>query len=95
MTEKASNAEVLDSQPSAEPRQANWRELVDNRWVILVMLFGVTLFLGLPLLWVSRGFSRAGKIVVTLLVLIWTAIVFWIFWLIMAWCIPRIMLIFQ
>jgi len=69
--------------------------MVDNRWLVLVMLFGVTLFLGLPLLWISRGFSLVGKLVVTLLVLIWTAVVFWVFWLIMAWCIPRIMLIFQ
>jgi len=94
MSEKSSSTQVLDL-PSTVPHRANWREMVDNRWLVLVMLFGVTLFLGLPLLWISRGFSLVGKLVVTLLVLIWTAVVFWVFWLIMAWCIPRIMLIFQ
>jgi hypothetical protein len=68
-----------------------WRQAVDNPWLMLTMLFGVTLFLGLPLLWVSRGFSPLGKVAVTIAVLIWTALVFWVFWLIMAWCLPRIM----
>ena len=94
MPEKLSNLVDSRSPPDA-PRKPAWRELVDNPWLMLVMLFGVTLFLGLPLLWVSRGFSLVAKIAVTLLVLIWTGIAFWAFWLIMAWCIPRIMLIFK
>ena len=93
MSDHVKDAEVVE--PPAVPRQQSWRELVDNPWLMLVLLFGVTLFLGLPLLWISRGFSLVGKIAITLLVLIWTAIVFWAFWLIMAWFIPRIMLIFQ
>ena len=90
MPEKSSNSEVANP-AAAAPRQPTWRELVDNPWLMLTMLFGVTLFLGLPLLWVSRGFSPLGKIAVTIAVLIWTALVFWVFWLIMAWCLPRIM----
>jgi len=90
MPEKVANAEVANPHAAA-PRQPTWRELVDSPWLMLTMLFGVTLFLGLPLLWVSRGFSPLGKIAVTIAVLIWTALVFWVFWLIMAWCLPRIM----
>jgi hypothetical protein len=67
-----------------------WRRALDNPWLMLGMLFFVTLFLGLPFLWMSRGFSTLGKIVVTLAVLAWTALVFWGFWVIMAWCIPTI-----
>ena len=67
-----------------------WRGLVDNPWLVLAMLFFVTAALGLPFLWLSRGFSVLGKIVVTVLVLAWTVLVLWAFWLIMAWCVPRI-----
>jgi hypothetical protein len=90
MPEMLSNSEVVDPGAAAPPRPT-WRELVDNPWLMLTMLFGVTLFLGLPLLWISRGFSPLGKIAVTIAILIWTALVFWVFWLIMAWCLPRIM----
>ncbi len=59
------------------------RELADNSWLVLGMLFFVTLFLGLPVLWVSRGFSPISKLVWTLLVLVWTGVVFWMFYLVM------------
>lgn len=68
--------------PPASPR-SQLRKMVDNPWVVLAMLFFVTLFLGLPVLWVSRGFSPLSKVAWTILVLIWTAIVFWLFWLVM------------
>jgi hypothetical protein len=83
------------AQSSSANPSSSWRQVIDNPWLMLGMLFGVTLFLGLPFLWISRGFSLFGKIVVTILVLLWSALVFWIFWLIMAWCIPRIMTIWQ
>jgi len=74
--------------PAAVPpqKQPAWRELIDNPWLMLVALFFVTAALGLPLLWVSRGFSTFWKIVLTIVVLLWTAVVFWVFFLIMAWC---------
>ena len=59
------------------------RELMDNSWLVLGMLFFVTLFLGLPILWASRGFSPVSKFLWTLAVLIWTGIVFWAFYLVM------------
>lgn len=86
MNERPPVAEAESKMP--EPM---WRRALDNRWVMLVMLFFVTLFLGLPFLWMSRGFSTLGKIVTTIAVLIWTVLVFWAFWLIMVWCYTRIM----
>jgi len=67
-----------------------WRGLVDNPWLVMAMLFFVTAALGLPVLWISRGFSMLAKVVLTIVVLAWTALVLWVFWLIMAWCVPRI-----
>ena len=74
--------------PSTKPK--SWRELVDNPWLMVLMLFFVTAALGLPFLWMSRGFSVWSKIGLTIAVLLWTALVLWVFWLIMAWCLPRI-----
>jgi hypothetical protein len=83
------------SQPVQQPTTPPWRQAVDNPWLVVLTLFFVTAALGLPLLWMSRGFSTLWKIVLTIAVLAWTALIFWLFWLIMAWCIPRIMMIWQ
>jgi len=73
------------------PVRMSWREIIDNPWLMIAMLFFVTAALGLPFLWMSRGFSTLSKVLLTIAVLLWTALVFWVFYLIMAWCIPRIM----
>lgn len=67
-----------------------WRKALDNPWLMLGMLFFVTAFLGLPFLWMSRGFTTFWKVVVTIAVLLWTALIFWLFWLIMVWCFVRV-----
>jgi hypothetical protein len=71
-------------------QDSQMRRALDNPWLMLGMLFGVTLFLGLPFLWISRGFSPLGKVVVTLLVLVWTVIVFACFFAVLVWCWQRI-----
>jgi hypothetical protein len=80
------------SSPStaSEPRAQGWRDAVDNPWLMLAMLFFVTAALGLPFLWISRGFSTFWKIVLTVLVTAWTVLILWVFWLIMVWCYTRI-----
>ena len=77
---------------STQPMESrkSWRVLIDNPWLMILMLFFVTAALGLPFLWMSRGFSSRSKFVLTIAVLLWTSLVFWVFYLIMAWCIPRI-----
>jgi hypothetical protein len=79
----------LAKNQSAAHRQS-WRDLLDNPWLMVAMLFFVTAALGLPFLWASRGFSTLGKVLLTIAVLLWTALVLWVFYLIMAWCLPRI-----
>jgi hypothetical protein len=76
--------------PNSAQKESLARRALDNPWLMLLMLFGVTLFLGLPFLWISRGFSTTGKVVVTILVLLWTAIVLACFAAIVWWCWQRI-----
>ncbi len=56
-----------------------------KRWAVLLLLFGATAALGLPILWKSRGFSRVEKIVWTVFVSLYTVLVFWIFFKVMWW----------
>jgi len=73
------------------PVRPSWRVIIDTPWLMILMLFFVTAALGLPFLWMSRAFSVLGKCLLTIAVLLWTALVLWAFYLIMAWSIPRIM----
>jgi hypothetical protein len=77
---------------STEPAELSpaWRRALDNPWIMLGMLFFVTAALGLPFLWMSRGFSTLAKAVLTVVVLAWTALIFWGFWLVMVWSWTRI-----
>ena len=75
---------------SGRPRRQPWREALDNRWLVLGTLFFVTAALGLPVLWMSRAFSLRWKVALTFAVLAWTALVFWVFLIIMAWCYGQI-----
>lgn len=81
--------------PQPTPTTTSWREAIDNPRLMIAVLFLVTAATGLPLLWMSRGFSLASKIFLTILVLLWTVLIFWAFYLVMAWCIPRILEPFQ
>jgi hypothetical protein len=56
----------------------------------LAILFLVTAALGLPFLWMSRAFNVWWKIVLSIAVIAWTALVLWVFWLIMLWCWSRL-----
>lgn len=91
MTNQPLDAEIVEVPVQSGPPPAQGlRTLIDNPWLLLGVLFFVTAALGLPLLWVSRGFSTGWKVVLTLAVLAWTALVFWVFFLIMAWCYSQI-----
>jgi hypothetical protein len=86
MENDVSPATIGQSRSAPLVRQTTWRDLIDNPRLLLATLFFVTAALGLPLLWISRGFSTFWKTVLTCAVLAWTALVFWVFYLIMAWC---------
>ena len=56
-----------------QPLQVNPAQKLDRPWTVLVLLFGATGVLGLPVLWASRSFSIRNKIVLSLAVTIYTA----------------------
>jgi hypothetical protein len=89
--------DIVMNDPLSEPtadvssrQEPLWRRALDSRWVMLAMLFFVTAALGLPFLWISRGFSWGGKLVVSILVIAWTILILWLFWLVMMWSYTRI-----
>ena len=67
-----------------------WRQFVDNPWAVLAILFLVTGVLGLPLLWMSRGFSPLMKVVWSVIVTIYTAAAIWGTVLVWIWSWGRI-----
>ncbi len=87
----STNLQAPPRPQQSAPAGHSWRILIDTPWLMIVTLFFVTAALGLPFLWMSRGFSTLNKFLLTIAVLLWTALVLWVFYLIMAWCIPRIM----
>lgn len=66
------------------------RSVIDNRVQLLLLLFGAALVLGLPLLWYSRAYGIVGKLVITVLVLLWTLILLWLCWWSLSWSMNRI-----
>lgn len=50
------------------------QSVIDSRWQLLLLLFGATGVLGLPWLMMSRAFGPLGKLVVGLLVTLWTLV---------------------
>lgn len=88
MTVEQQPLSELDSGIAEAP--GDRERLCYNPLVVLGLLFFVTLFLGLPLLWLSPRFSAFNKIIITLLNLLYSALVLWAFYLLMAWCYGRI-----
>ena len=67
-----------------------WRQALDNPWLMLATLFFVTAALGIPFLWMSRGFSTLAKVILTIVLFLWTALILWLFWLVMVWSYTRV-----
>jgi len=70
-------------------RRRDWSQL-DNPYLILGTLFFVTAALGLPVLWISRKFSPLMKVVWTVVVLLYTALILYLFFLVMHWSLTQI-----
>ena len=52
--------------------------LMENRWFVLGLLFLALAGFGLPLLWKSSAFPPLGKIVLTIIVLLYTLLLIWL-----------------
>ncbi len=58
---------------------------LDNRWLIIVMLFFVVGALGIPAIWMSGVFSRRAKIALTVVVCLYTAACLAGCWFLLTW----------
>ena len=83
-------ASPADTASPATGQDATWRQWIDDPWILLGTLFFITAALGLPLLWMSRGFSLRAKIFWTVAVVAWTALILALFGLLMWWCYQQI-----
>ena len=55
-------------------------DVAESRWAVLVLLFAALGPLAFPVLWRSPKFSRAWKVVLTIVVSIITCVVVWLLW---------------
>ncbi len=47
-------------------------KFLDNKWAVLAILFAVTGFLGIPLLWTNKNFTSTERIFWSIIVTIYT-----------------------
>ena len=66
-------------------------DAIQNKWMVLVVLFLMTGALGIPLLWMNKGFSKAERIIWSIAVTIYTTILVAIVVWICLWAYNRIM----
>lgn len=91
MPETQKNSPVADAPGSpSTSKQPSFFDLIDNPWVVLVLLFFVMAILGLPVLWKSRGFSIMSKIGLSIVVTLYTALLFYLVYLLLLWCYAQI-----
>jgi hypothetical protein len=69
---------------------ASWKEMYDDPWLLLSLLFFVTAALGIPMLWKSRAFSPLAKLLLTIVVIAYTLLLLWLTWQVMLWSYNRV-----
>ena len=63
-----SNCDLIVARPAVQ------EQILDQRLPILILLFGVMGVLGLPLLWLSPAFCRRTKVVLSVVVVLYTGL---------------------
>lgn len=79
-----------ENHTSRQNSQQSWRGLVDNPWIVLFLLFFVMAILALPLVWMSRAFSKPIKILLSVVAVGYTGLLFWLTWQVLLWSWTRI-----
>lgn len=85
---QASNA--IKQSVAASNQISTSDSLLDNRWFVLGVIFLAMMFLGLPLLWRSQSFSIVEKAIWTVVVLVYSAVVIWLFVVVMKWSFQQV-----
>ncbi len=65
---------------------SQWEQLLGSRTMILVLLFGATGILGLPVLWMSRAFTTNEKILWSIVNSLYTLVLIAIAVGVCYWC---------
>lgn len=75
--------------PQPSRGRSQWEKVLSSRRTILLILFGMTGFLGLPLLWLSQAFTVGEKVLWSALNTIYTLILIGIAIGVCYWCYLR------
>lgn len=80
------------ARPAATPAasSAAKKRLVDNPWAVLAAIFFAMAAFGIPLLWISRGFSPRMRVFWSIVTVLYTCLLLWLFYLVMSWSIGNI-----
>lgn len=79
-----------DSESISTPSTAPPARIVDNPYAVLAAVFLAAMILGVPLIWMCRAWSTSTKIMLTVVTILYTIVVFWLFWMVMVWVWSRI-----
>ncbi|TWU57021.1 hypothetical protein Poly51_29420 [Rubripirellula tenax] len=66
-TDEPIEATVVEARIVEEPAK-----FLDNKWAVIAILFAVTGFLGIPLLWMNKSFSTLERVFWSIVVTIYT-----------------------
>ena len=79
--------QVALGQTAVRPQRVS---LLQNKWAVLAILFLATAALGLPLLWRCKTFSPRERVIWSIIVVVYTGLIFWAFSAVMMWSYGRI-----
>jgi hypothetical protein len=71
------------------------RGVIDNPYAVLGSVFLALAIFGVPLIWMCRAWTPSTKVVLTIITLLYTALLLWLFYLVMVWSWSRISPVFH
>ncbi|TWU58043.1 hypothetical protein [Rubripirellula reticaptiva] len=67
-------ARLVKQSPNSADYHIPETKFLDNKWAVIAILFAVTGFLGIPLLWMNQSFNSAERIFWAVVVTIYTVL---------------------
>lgn len=75
----------IPADPGSASQVKTTSEIIQSRIAVIGILFGVTGCLGIPLLWMNKQFTNSERLMWTVLVTLYTALLLYITYRICAW----------
>ncbi len=82
--------EPLTAEIIEEPKGNQWVALANNPWLLFSLLFLVTGFLGIPLIFCSTRMTMLQKLILSFVVTVYTLLLIWGTYAIVMWSWSRI-----